>query len=107
MRVRVRVQVSNAFYASLSLLKTAILVGFSHSHSFPLSYVRNYLFGHFLRSFLAIYWSCKVAQEGEGKPTSFVGLAPSAVRAELHPHSAVSLSSDTRLPLYPERLTTV
>ena len=42
-------------------LRPAILVGFPRSHRFPLSYVRTYLFGHFLRSFLAIYWSCKVA----------------------------------------------
>ena len=40
----------------------------------------------------------KTAVNREGKPTSFVGLAPSLVRAELHPHSAVSLSSDTRRP---------
>ena len=43
----------------------------------------------------------------QGKPTSFFGLAPSPDRAELHIHSAVSLSSDTRLPLYPENLPTV
>ena len=35
---------------------------------------------------------------GEGKPTSFVGLAPSPDRAKLYVHSAVSLSSGTRLP---------
>ena len=64
-------------------LRPAILVGFPRSHSFPLFCVRNYLSGHFLGSFLAIYWSCKVAHEGEGNPTSFVGLAPSPVRAEL------------------------
>ena len=45
-------------------LRPAILVDFPRSHSFPLFYVRNYLFGHLLGSFLAIYWSCKVAQDG-------------------------------------------
>ena len=53
--------------------------------------------------------SCKLAQVGEGKPTSFVGLAPSPDRAELHSYSAVSLSSGNLLPfiLYPENLPTV
>ena len=46
-------------------LRPAILVGFPRSHSFQLLfYVRNHHFGHFLGSFLAIYWSCKVGQEG-------------------------------------------
>ena len=58
-------------------IRPAILVDFPRSHSFPLFYVRNYHFGHFLGSFLAIYWSFKVAQVREGKPTSLVGLAPS------------------------------
>ena len=66
--------------------------------SFPLFYVREPPVWTLLGSFLAVYWSCKLAQVGEGKPTSFVDLAPSPDRAELHAHSAVSLSSGTRLP---------
>ena len=75
------VQVSNAFYASLRLLKadnsgelpSLSLLGFRYFMSV------NQLFGHFLGSFLEIYLSCKVAQGGKGRPTSFVGLAPSPV----------------------------
>ena len=40
---------------------------------------------------------------GEGKPTSFVGLASSPDQAKLHAHSAVSLSSGTRLPFIVSR----
>ena len=66
--------------------------------SFPLFYVREPPVSTLFGAFLAIYWSCKLAQVGEGKPTSFVGLAPSPDRAELHAYSAVSLSSGTLLP---------
>ena len=74
------VQVSNAFYVSLRSLKADN----SGKLPSPLLVFRyfmsvNQLFGHFLGSFLEIYLSCKVAQGGEGKPTSFVGLAPSPV----------------------------
>ena len=40
---------------------------------------------------------------GEGKPTSFVGLAPSPDQAKWYAHSAVSLSSGTRLPFIVSR----
>ena len=105
--LRVRVRVSNAFYASLRLLKAGNFGGLPSLTQFSVIHARNPHFGHVLGSFLAVYWSCKVVQVGQGKPTSFFGLAPSPDRVELHIHSAVSLSSDTRLPLYPENLPTV
>ena len=44
---------------------------------------------------------------GEGKPTSFVGLAPLPDRAQLHAHSVVSLYSDTRLLFVSRELTNI
>ena len=99
------VRVSNAFYASLRLLKAGNSGGLPMLCLLVFRYFMslNHLFGHFLGSFLAIYWSCKLAQVREGKPTSFVGLPPTPDRAKLHAHSAVSLSSFTRLPFIVSR----
>ena len=99
------VRVSNAFYASLRLLKAGNSGGLPSLCLLVFRYFMslNHLFGHFLGSFLAIYWSCKLAQVREGKPTSFVGLPPTPDRAKLHAHSAVSLSSFTRLPFIVSR----
>ena len=95
------VRVSNAFYVFESRLLKAGNSGGLPSLSllvFPHFMSVNHVFGHFLGVLLAIYWPCKVAQVGEGKPTSSVGLVPSPDRAKLHAHSAISPSSDTRLP---------
>ena len=99
------VRVSNAFYASLRLLKAGNSGGLPSLSLlvFRYFYVRESPVWTLFGAFLAIYWSCKLAQVGEGKPSSFVGLPPSPDRAKLHAHSAVSLSSFTRLPFIVSR----
>ena len=67
-------------YAYLRLLKAGISGGLPSLSllvfppGFPLFYVRESPVWTRFGTFLAIYWSCKLAQVGEGKPTSFVGL---------------------------------
>ena len=98
------VRVSNAFYASLRLLKAGNSGGLPSLSLLVFRYFMsvNHLFGHFLGLSCNLL-ACKLAQVGEGKPTSFVGLAPSPDRAKLHAHLAVFLFSFTCLPFIVSR----